>query len=107
MKLLATLLTAAMIFFGAHSVFALSGSVDAGLFPSEAAAVTAAKNTISDIKMGKNMETKLHSNSNCFGGHVDADGFKVEAVWVNGNSGIEKMYNAKVDYRIQCESPSP
>jgi len=105
MKLLAIMITTAMIFFGAQFAFALSGSVDAGLFPSEASAVSAAKNVLSDINKGTNQE--VNASSNCYGSDAQADGFKVESVWQEKNTGFEKMYRASVDYMIQCDTNAP
>ena len=104
MKLLATILTAAMLFFGAQSVFALSGSVDAGTFPNEAGAIAAAKNVLSDINRGSNQEVKNHMTTCYNSSDAHADGFKIESVWKEGNSGIEKMYKASVSYQLQCDS---
>lgn len=105
MKKFFVLLTGALILASLNSASAMTERINLDLSASETAALTSAKEVVENVKAGNGLYDRLLYSScrfNAYDGKVDFERIKIIPVFVDNKSGIEKMYQAEVQFNVNC-----
>ncbi len=105
MKKFIAIASSACILFAAQSAMAFTGFVNAGDFSSESAALKAGQQVAEEIVAGSNSVAMNEISQECitaYGIQYTAPEVNLKRTWAKTTSGLEKRYEANVDFSYTC-----